>query len=270
MPPQLLVSVRSPEEASIAAECGVPIIDFKEPNAGSLGMLDPKEIRAGVEAIRQVDKTLMCSAAMGEVTEWLTGDSEIESQLPQLNYLKLGLSGLADDIFWKEKWLAVRSKIESKLPSVNLKKFGWIAVAYVDAEVANSPEIPQIIEAARDSFCRGVLFDTFEKSDRRFSDWISDSQLLKHLETIHNAGMFCSVAGRLNEADLERLAKLPVDVLAVRSAACECGNRTAAISEEKIRQLQASINSSSYYKVENKEQRGFTTETQRHGGVNLE
>ncbi|MBT5020786.1 MAG: hypothetical protein HON04_18800 [Planctomicrobium sp.] len=266
MPPQLLVSVRSPQEAIIAARVAVPIIDMKEPNSGSLGMLDSSKINECVNAIHAVNSNLRASAALGEAIDWIEPECSLDFQLPQLDYMKLGLSRLASLQDWRDIWVSIRSRIEACLEDSS--QTNWIAVAYADAKIAQAPSIPEIISAAAESNCRGVLFDTFQKGNLRFSDWVSDSQLIKYLESIHNAGMFCSVAGRLNESDVERLAKLPVDVIAVRSAVCAGGKRTAEISEEKIRQLQDSMISSSNYEIENNEEGKFTTGAQRHGGLN--
>ena len=50
---KLLVSVRSVEEALLAAEGGADFIDLKEPGAGALGGLPIATIRAIVDALRR-------------------------------------------------------------------------------------------------------------------------------------------------------------------------------------------------------------------------
>jgi len=251
MPPQLLVSVRSREEAEIAAKAGVPIIDFKEPNAGSLGMLNVGEIQSCVSAIRSIAPMLKCSAAMGEVTDWLDTACDEVAEFPSLNFLKLGLSKLGDDREWKKKWLVVRNRIENVFKIHSTVPPGWVAVAYVDSDLARSPSVSKVIRAAGETDCRGVLFDTFEKSDKRFSDWVNEDQLLEDLEHIHESGMFCAVAGRLKREDVEKLAKHPVDIIAVRSAACIDGERTGIISKGRIQELNSLLNLGSDQSVNN-------------------
>jgi len=64
---KLLVSVRSVEEALLAADGGADFIDLKEPGAGALGGLPIATIRAIVEALRQHGSSLPVSATIGDV-----------------------------------------------------------------------------------------------------------------------------------------------------------------------------------------------------------
>ena len=62
---KILVSVRSVEEALLAASSGVDFIDLKEPSGGALGGLPTPTIRAIVEALRQQGRGLPVSATIG-------------------------------------------------------------------------------------------------------------------------------------------------------------------------------------------------------------
>lgn len=244
MPPKLLVSVRDPHEARIAAEAGAQIVDIKEPRHGSLGMANEKTIAECAAAVRSVQarraqSQILCSAACGEVNEWSHRKFLGSGNLPQLDFLKVGFSGLARDGDWEEKWDHVRELMAKSMPQVDVGN--WIAVAYVDVSNAVSPTIDSIIAAAAKRGCGGVLFDTFHKGAQRFSDYLDEASLLNYLKQIHKAEMFCSVAGRLTMSDVSRLSQLPVDVIAVRSAACEGGERNTAISAQRIRELQQRI-----------------------------
>ena len=64
---KLLVSVRSVEEALLAAEGGADFIDLKEPGAGALGGLPIATIRAIVDALRRQGRGLPVSATIGDV-----------------------------------------------------------------------------------------------------------------------------------------------------------------------------------------------------------
>ena len=64
---KILVSVRSVEEALLAASGGVDFIDLKEPSRGALGGLSPATIRSIVDALRRHGSGLPVSATIGDV-----------------------------------------------------------------------------------------------------------------------------------------------------------------------------------------------------------
>ncbi len=64
---KLLVSVRSVEEALLAAQGGADFIDLKEPGAGALGGLPIATIHSIVDALRRQGTGLPVSATIGDV-----------------------------------------------------------------------------------------------------------------------------------------------------------------------------------------------------------
>ena len=64
---KILVSVRSVEEALLAASCRVDFIDLKEPSRGALGGLPLATIRSIVDALRRHGSGLPVSATIGDV-----------------------------------------------------------------------------------------------------------------------------------------------------------------------------------------------------------
>lgn len=232
---KLLVSVRDFQEATLVAQLGVPIVDFKEPAAGSLGMPASEILRDVIPMLREQHPDVISSVACGEVLDWRNDNKKLLIKLPPVNFLKLGLAGLKRIQDWQQAWLKARQRVEASLD--HPQRVGWVAVAYVDHERANSPAIDDVITAAVEHGCRGVLFDTFQKDETRFSDWVDQDRIKEYLAAIHSAGLFCSVAGRLTMEDVERLARTDVDVIAVRSAACESRNRTGRLSKDKVQKL---------------------------------
>ena len=94
---QLLISVRSAEEAAIAVRGGADWIDVKEPSRGSLGAADvsiQREVVAAVNGERPV------SAALGELIE----QSGSDSLAPGVAFAKVGLARAADCSDWRERW----------------------------------------------------------------------------------------------------------------------------------------------------------------------
>ncbi|HVJ87048.1 MAG TPA: (5-formylfuran-3-yl)methyl phosphate synthase [Caulifigura sp.] len=217
-PPRLLVSVQSAQEASDAIDGGADVVDVKDPSRGSLGFAGPETIGLIDGAGRPV------TAALGECLEWLFETPFVPGQV---SMVKLGLAGLRGSD-WLGEWLRVRQRIDQNRPLT------WIAVGYADAMAADAPDVRAIAAAATKTGCAGLLLDTFDKRGGRLTELISDDELIGLADLMHTAGLFLAVAGRLNLEDVSRLAKLPVDVVAVRSAACADGERRGRIARERV------------------------------------
>ena len=147
--PQLLVSVRSPEEARTALAGGADIIDIKEPDRGSLGRARPDVIEAVAMLAGRAAPETPLSVALGEVREILTDHSlhvdTVYSHPPPITFAKLGLTQLRDDPQWVARWLRAREHVESNMRGT-LK---WIAVIYADEQMAQAPPALEVIDAAR-------------------------------------------------------------------------------------------------------------------------
>lgn len=227
--PRLLVSVRSAEEAQIALAGGAEILDVKDPMKGSLGM-------AAIEAINEiagltpiVNGATPLSVALGEMHEW-TASKSIPSLPFGITYTKLGLSGCERQPDWRKAWTDVRENFQQNTRAT----LNWVAVAYADSAEAQSPAIEQILEAATKTGCAGLLIDTWTKGNRSLLDFISPLALNKIATNCHHAGLFFAVAGKLSHESLKHLTQVPVDVIAIRSAACRHSERTSHLDSIQV------------------------------------
>lgn len=229
-PPQLLVSVRNAREARDALAGGCDILDVKEPAHGSLGMADVGVIRdvivaAGVQAIT-------ISAALGETREWRNRTSV--PVLPHgLQYVKLGTAGLTDVTEWEREWRSVRARLDAVAES----PLQWVAVAYADWQRAAAPPPDEVLRAAVESKCGGLLIDTYYKDGRSLFDVLPLDAIAELLAALRKTNLFVALAGSLSIADIATAAALHPDVIAVRTAVCRDGNRNGPISRESVRRL---------------------------------
>ncbi len=263
--PRLLVSVRSAEEALAAIAGGADILDVKEPSRGSLGMANSEVIAAIARQVaedcdssdwpagigdlpsgpvrgretraQRADGTrhsirsqhIPLSVALGEVIDWR--DREHVVALPEsVSFAKLGLSHLAQSDGWRDEWLRLRERFARRRP----RHLEWVAVAYADADEAASPPIRDVLEAAIATNCAGLLIDTFAKTGLTLTDYCDAASLCDLAERCHSAGLFLALAGRLARESLPELSRVPADILAIRSAACEDSNRTARVSARAV------------------------------------
>ena len=196
---QLLVSVRSGDEALAALAGGAGVIDIKEPLRGPLGRAD-FTVWNDVSGI--VPRSVRVSVALGELHEWST-DEGLE-RIPRdvwtsLAYCKLGLANAPPD--WIDRWRELRQR----LSETNSATPAWVAVVYVDWKAAGAPAPEAVIdEASTIDACRGVLFDTWDKS--RCSGMTLAWR--PHVDRVRDSGRFVALAGSLDVEAIGRLAKL--------------------------------------------------------------
>ena len=185
------------------------------------------------------------SVALGEVVEWMNErgslSDEFNSLLPHARpcFLKLGLAGLQCQgeslTAWIDSWMHVRKRFCGNR--------AWVAVAYADHVRAEAPSVEAVCAAAIASGCRVLLIDTFEKDGSNLFDFMSAEQLSEIRSCTAQEGLQLAVAGQITQRNLSRLQPIVPDIIAVRGAVCEGDNRTAAVSEKKVRAFLGEIES---------------------------
>jgi hypothetical protein len=232
--PALLVSVRSQAEAEQALASGVDVVDLKEPRHGSLGRLEDAKVQAIASRLvhTEIGQTVQWSAALGELSE-----AESACSLPCLEsvrmFFKVGLAGEADRSDWVERFGSLAGRI---------KKHGGtlLAAAYADAERAQSPHWRLVLNQLVARFLPPVfLVDTFDKT-RRLIDYLSRGDLEELIDRTHELGIRLALAGSLRSEDLGRLPRLP-DIVAIRGAACRCGDRIDMVDGDRIREFRQAL-----------------------------
>jgi len=218
--PSLLVSVRSVEDAKAAVLGGASVIDIKEPSRGPLGRADSSVW----ERIRDVvPPHYPVSVALGELREWRDARFAEPGCLDRFQFQKIGLADAGPH--WRAEWARLRK---------NLAGNSWIAVIYSDWKEAKAPAPHEIIaEALALDGCSGILIDSWDKS----KPGSLDESWLPWLMQARSGGLTIALAGRLNEAEIKRLAGLEPDWFAVRSAACHGGERLNPVDADRVERL---------------------------------
>jgi len=235
--PLLLVSVRSGAEAHSAISGGAAILDIKDPERGALGRASPTAWREVLGVAAAAGRPV--TAALGELLEMDPAALEFAGSPPRLLGLKLGLAGCAGRTDWQARLDAFgRSVAAWKACGSDVARSPWlIAAAYADATLARAPEPEAILEYALDRKLGYFLLDTFSKRHGRLLDWWDAGRLSALIEKAHSGGVRVALAGSLRSEDLEHVLHLGPDVIAVRGAACESGDRGAQVDAERVRGL---------------------------------
>ncbi|MDA1014081.1 MAG: hypothetical protein O3A00_06460 [Planctomycetota bacterium] len=243
--PLLLVSVRDAWEADQALAGGADIIDIKEPHHGALGMANFGAIQA-IAAMKLGETPL--SVAAGEAGDWLSSETAVpgstdsnqapgfEREATPFSYCKLGLAGFAESVDWQARWQESRERASRILPARQ-----WVAVAYADHHLANSPQPALIVDEAIRSGLAGFLIDTYGKTNGGLLEFVSPTALGELIDRLHANGLFVALAGQVDRALLPRLLPLNADVIAIRTAACRNGDRNGRVEADAIREFKRSM-----------------------------
>ncbi len=225
--PNLLVSVRSPEEAEAALAGGAHVIDVKEPNHGSLGRADDQTIRA---VLKVVDDRRPVSAALGELV-----DSFSPMRDPRLSFVKWGLTGCR-----RNSW---KMRLSHELSLAGNPK--TVVVAYADWQCAQAPTLDDVVKFACQKPGNVLLVDTHCKEPGTLHkearptllDWITPEDIRALCVQCRAADVRVALAGCLGLAEIERLRVAAPDWFAVRGAVCDENRRQGVIDAAKVRQF---------------------------------
>ena len=229
---RLLVSVLDADEARLAVEAGVDIVDVKNPAEGSLGAPAPGVI----ERVREVvPPERPVSAAIGDLPN-LPGTAALAALGAARSgaaYVKVGLWGTSATEEAVAILRAVRAAVDGGA--------AVIAAAYADAERVPGRPLPpgEIVAAARRAGVGGCLLDTAVKDGRGLFEWFTPTALATLIGEGHAAGLEMALAGALRAEDLSRVRAAGADIAGVRAAACRDGRRTAPLDAERIGRLRA-------------------------------
>jgi (5-formylfuran-3-yl)methyl phosphate synthase len=234
--PGLLVSVRRAAEALEALAGGADVIDVKEPKRGSLGAADASTI---AEVVRAVNGRAAVTAALGELTELVSGGSGFHAAtVPHgIALIKIGLAGCRANPNWICAW---RDAIAPALAGGRASTSRPVAVVYADWEAAHAPAPIEVLNAAIQFRCPVLLVDTWDKSSGSLFDHWPAMELRSFIEEVGSRAIQVVLAGSLSGAAVGEAARLGPDLIAVRTAACD-GGRDGAVSRERVRALKQCI-----------------------------
>jgi uncharacterized protein (UPF0264 family) len=225
---RLLVSVRSVAEAREALAAGVDLIDFKEPDRGSLG---PVDFAVAAAIVESVGGRAPMSMACGELRDFgVAAESELGASTaipPGIAYAKLGLAGCAAVADWPRRWACW---IES-LPAATAP----VAVIYADWQAVSSPAPDDVLRHATALGCPAVLIDTANKPAGGLLDYFCAEDLRRFVAGTRERRMLSVLAGSLSWRRLPQALDVRPDYVAVRGAVCG-GSRHQPLDGALLRQ----------------------------------
>jgi uncharacterized protein (UPF0264 family) len=229
---QLLVSVATAAEASVALAGGADLIDAKNPLAGALGPVSTdvlREIHATVAGARLV------TAAIGDAGD----DIEIERAAAAFaaagaTLVKVGFAGIMSASRVERLIMAAVRGARTGSDDTG----GVVAVAYADADRVASLAADVLVDVAARGGATGILLDTADKSGPGLRQLRTPSALARWVAEAHEAGLLVALAGKLTAEDLAVVRDAGADIAGVRGAAFE-GGRAGRVSADRVALLRA-------------------------------
>ncbi len=225
----LLVSVRSIQEARIAATAEVDVIDLKEPAAGALGACQPETWQ---RCTTSVPFRGQWSVALGEARAAIPLAPHVP---PQFRFAKAGPAGICQTDQLIDLW---QTLAKSLTPTTEL-----VPVAYADFKAADCLSPETIIMAAGEFAANTILLDTFGKTGRSSIEILGQQRLSDLLARCQALKLNLVMAGSLAFDDMPTLAELGVKQVGVRGCVC-VGGRNGEIAPPLVKQLIAKMRGS--------------------------
>jgi uncharacterized protein (UPF0264 family) len=221
---KLLVSVRSVDEALVAAGGGADFIDLKEPGQGALGGLPVATIAEIVSALRSRQITLPVSATIGDLP--MADLDSIRAQVHAIgacgvDYVKVGI----------ERGAGAREVLDW------LAACGWPVVPVF---IADRGIDEALVGHALALGFPGVMADTADKRVGSLFNVLPQPALQRFVAAVREAGAMVGLAGALRIADAPTLVALAPDFAGFRSAVC-AGDRSGALEASRLRDLAAAM-----------------------------
>lgn len=221
---KMLASVMSLDEAWLAVETGVDIIDLKRPDRGALGALDiatVKEIVAAIGSRRPI------SATIGDLPmePGIISNAVAAMAATGVDYVKMGIFAGGEPLPAIEQ-LSVLTK-----QGVHL-----VAVLFADQQ----PDWA-LLPALRTAHFKGAMLDTAGKGKGSLTGVLPDAEIKKFVALTKGLGLLCGLAGSLRRQDVAGLLPMQPDFLGFRGALCEASIRTGRLDRDAITQLRQAI-----------------------------
>lgn len=214
-----LASVQSIDEAAIALECDVDMIDLKNPHEGALGALPCDQVKHIVEYVNG-RKTV--SATIGDLPMQpaLLSDSVLAMAKTGVDIVKVGFFG--------------NQPLDICLNALGQLRHSIRLVAVLFADIGfDSSLIKQLAQAG----FHGVMLDTAMKNGKSLTDICTTNQLKAFVDQAHDFSLLTGLAGSLKSHDIPVLDEYRPDYLGFRGALCANAVRTVALDRDLVRMV---------------------------------
>jgi uncharacterized protein (UPF0264 family) len=221
---KMLASVNCLEEAIMAEQANVDIIDLKQPALGALGALET-DLVATIVNSPQLTKAI--SATVGDLPMQadVIFDAVEKMAATGVDYVKIGFFPNGD---WQAVTRALKPLSQSGIQ--------LIAVLFAD----QNPELTILEDLAQAEFS-GVMLDTMNKQSGSLTQVMPLANIQSFVEKSKQYKLLCGLAGSLRLSDIACLKSLQADYLGFRGALCNQHQRTAALDLNAVLSIRSAL-----------------------------
>ena len=227
----MLASVSNLDEAKIALQENVDIIDLKDPSQGALGAVTTEVAQ---EVVKFVSGQCLVSATIGDLPMQATLISKAIATMAStgVDIIKVGVfEELTDEVIAALKVQAIEGA-----KGINGKQFTIVVVFFVDKGL-DSKNMTDLAKAG----IRGVMLDTADKMKGNLRTHIQDEELQSFVNQAKSHGLLAGLAGSLKASDISPLLELEPDYLGFRGALCQDNSRSQALNSSSVRNIRSLI-----------------------------
>ena len=221
----LMVSVQNLAEALEALKGGADIIDVKNLQEALVGSARPqvvREIRETVPTVNHVSVTLgVVPNQVGTVAMAVFTAGVLNATSVKVGFMRTGYEAAVETL------LASREALET----FDTKLIGSL---FADNELYEGLDPHHMVRLAKEGHCDGFLIDTLTKDGRNLFDFLEEEELREMVFQGKELGMSTALSGHLRIEDLDELARINPDIVGVRGAVCQQGDRKTGVHREAV------------------------------------
>ena len=221
----LMVSVQNLNEAIEALHGGADIVDVKnlqEALVGSAHPLTVKAVRDSIPMDRHASVTLgVVPNQAGTVAMAVYTAGILDATSVKVGFMKTEYNQAVE----------ILMECKEALNGFDTKLIGSL---FADNPLYDGLDASHMVDLAQDSKCDGWLIDTLTKDGRNLFDFIPEPELRDMVLSGKKSGMSTALSGHLKMSDLDELARINPDIVGVRGAVCQKGDRDSAVHRDAV------------------------------------
>ena len=228
----LMVSVQNLSEALEAIKGGADIVDVKNLQEALVGSAHPhvvKEVREAVPIENHASVTLgVVPNQAGTVAMAAYTAGVLRATSVKVGFMNTEYDAAVDTLLGAKRAL---EEFDTKL----------IGSLFADNPLYDGLDPHCMIQLAKDGECDGFLIDTLTKDGRNLFDFLPEAELREMVLQGKELGMSTALSGHLQMDDLDELARINPDIVGVRGAVCQKGDRTTGVYWEAVAEFKRQL-----------------------------
>ena len=228
----LMVSVQNLEEALQAIKGGADIVDVKNLQEALVGSAHPhvvRDVRNAIPMERHASVTLgVVPNQIGTVAMAVYTAGVLKATSVKVGFMKTEYDAAVETL------LAAREVLDG----FDTKLIGSL---FADNPLYDGLDAHNMVQLAKDGKCDGFLIDTLTKDGRNLFDFLREDELREMVVEGKEAGVSTALSGHLTIDDLDELARINPDIVGVRGAACQKGDRNSGVHWEPVAEFKRQL-----------------------------